>query len=130
MTTCVSTCPFAKCTSLVSSVPEDSCAILAKLLPVMHSYFRHESFRPGQLEAILPVMHGYDVLVKMPTGGGKTLCMFLPPLATSYTAIAVVISPLVALVEQQVRIACRQELVALLSALHSIILLRISCVYP
>ena len=90
--------------------PDDSCVVVAKLQPIMRSYFHHESFRPGQLEAILPVMHGHDVLVKMPTGGGKSLCMFLPPLATSDTAIGVVIRPLVALVEQQVKCACHQDL--------------------
>ena len=80
------------------------CTIFVKLLPAMQSYFHHDSFRPGQLEAMFPVMHGHDVLVKMPTGGGKTMCMFVPPLATSDTAMGLVISPLVALMEQQVRL--------------------------
>ena len=66
-----------------------------------HAVFHHDSLRPGQQEAMLPVMHGHDVLVKMPTGGGKTMCMFVPPLATSDTAMGLVISPLVALMEQQ-----------------------------
>ena len=79
---CLNTCPFAKQISTVSTPNEDSCAALAKLQPAVCSYFHHDSFRPGQLEAMLPVMHGNDVFVKMPTGGGKTLYMFLPPLAT------------------------------------------------
>ena len=58
----------------------------------------------GQLEAMLPVMHGTEVLVKMPTGGGKMMCMFVPPLAASHAAMGLVISPLIALMEQQVRL--------------------------
>ena len=102
ITACEPTCPFSKETGAVSTASDGSCPVLVKLLPAMHSYFGHESFRPGQLEAILLVLHRHDVLVKMPTGGGKTMCMFMPPLATSATAIGVVISPLVALMDQQV----------------------------
>lgn len=76
--------------------------LLVKLQPTMRSYFHHDSFKPGQLGAMLPVVHVKDMFVKMPTGGGKTLCMFLPPLATSDVAIGLVISPLVALMDQQV----------------------------
>ena len=62
------------------------------------------SGRVSWKQCFLPVMHRHDVLVKMPTGGGKTICMFVPPLATSDTAMGLVISPLVALMEQQVRL--------------------------
>lgn len=61
------------------------------------------SFRPGQIEALLPLIHGRDVFVRMSTGSGKSLCMFLAPLALDDTASAVVISPLSALMDQQVR---------------------------
>ena len=54
-----------------------------KLELALRRYFRHESFRPGQLEALIPIAHGKDVFVRMATGSGKTLCMLLPPLATS-----------------------------------------------
>ena len=76
----------------------------SKVATCQQSYFHQTSFRPGQLEAMLSVMHEEDVLVKMPTGGGKTMCMFVPPLATSDTAMGLVISPLIALMEQQVRL--------------------------
>ena len=104
MAACVASCPFSKGTCTVFPASDVLCPFVAKLLSVMQSYFYHESFRPGQLEAMLPVMHGHDVLVKMPTGGGKTMCMFVPPLATSNTAMGLIISPLVALMEQQVRL--------------------------
>ena len=58
----------------------------------------HFKFRPGQLEALLPVVH---VFVRMPTGGRKSLRMFLVPLAVNKKAIGVV-SPLVSLMDQQV----------------------------
>ena len=104
MMACVPTCPFSEGSCPVSSADDGSCTVLAKLLPAMQIYFHHDSFRPGQLEAMLPVMHGKDVLVKMPTGGGKTMCMFVPPLATSDAAMGLVMCPLIALMEQQVRL--------------------------
>ena len=61
-------------------------------------------FRPGQLEAALAILHGQDVLVRMATGSGKSLCMFLGPLAKSDAAIGVIISPLNGLMQQQVYI--------------------------
>ena len=51
---------------------------------------------------MLPMMHCRDVFARMATGAGKSLCMFLPPLAWSDTACGVVISPLNGLIEQQV----------------------------
>ena len=55
---------------------------------------------PGQLEALLPVAHGKDVFVCMPTGGGKSLCMFLIPLSPGKAAMGIIISPLIGLIEQ------------------------------
>ncbi len=66
-------------------------------------YFGHSTFRPGQLEALLPVVHGNDAFVRMPTGGGKSLCMFLVPLSISDVAVGVVVSPLKGLMDEQVR---------------------------
>ena len=104
MTACVPACSYSKGSCTVSTADCGSCTVLSKLLPVIQLYFHHDSFRPGQLEAMLPLMHRHDVLVKMPMGGGKTMCMFVPPLATSDTAMGLVISPLVTLMEQQVRL--------------------------
>ena len=73
-----------------------------KLEGALRSTFHYTSFRPGQLEALHSVAHGKDVFVRMPTGGGKTLCMYLVPVSLGHGAMGIVISPLVGLIEQQV----------------------------
>ena len=79
-----------------------ACSCSCKLREVLLKYFGHCSFRPGQMEASLSVLHGQDVFVRMATGSGKSLCMFLGPLAKSEAALGVIISPLNGLMEQQV----------------------------
>jgi len=69
---------------------------------VLRDTFHFQSFLPGQLEAVLAIAHGKDVFVRMPTGGGKTLCMYLVPLSISDEAMGIIISPLIGLMEQQV----------------------------
>ena len=82
------------------SIPEmETCVGYRKLKEALQGHFK---FSPGQLEALLPVVHGKDVFVRMPTGGGKSLCMFLVPLAVYKKAIGVVVSLLVSLMDQQV----------------------------
>ena len=90
------------CTDCPSGKPGEQCAAQRKLHSVLRNTFHYERFRPGQLEAILPVAHGKDVFVRMPTGGGKSLCMYLVPLSISSETMGIVISPLVGLIEQQV----------------------------
>lgn len=91
-----------QCQAWASDGSSNACAPRNKLTDALHSYYGFSSFRPGQLEALLPVAHGQDTFVRMPSGGGKTLCMFLVPLSVSSDAMAIIISPLVGLIEQQV----------------------------
>jgi ATP-dependent DNA helicase RecQ len=63
--------------------------------------FGFEGFRPGQAEIVAAVEAGRDVLAIMPTGGGKSLCYQLP--ALTRPGVTVVISPLIALMRDQVR---------------------------
>ncbi len=63
--------------------------------------FGLDAFRPGQREAVQAALAGRDSLVVMPTGGGKSLCYQLPALAD--TGLVVVVSPLIALMSDQLR---------------------------
>lgn len=71
-----------------------------KLLPLLKTQFGFNSFLPNQEPIIREILDGKDVLSIMPTGGGKSLCFQLPALAIDGTAI--VISPLIALMKDQV----------------------------
>ncbi len=93
---CSSECPVWTGSS------EGQCTAQVLLQAMLRDVFGYQSFRLGQLEALLPVAHGKDVFVHMATGGGKSLCMYLVPLCVSSEAMGIIISPLVGLVEQQV----------------------------
>ena len=72
---------------------------------LLATYFGHTAFRPGQLEAIESVVSNHDTLVVLPTSTGKTLIFqFLTILnrQTTATAVTIVISPLIALMVDQV----------------------------
>ena len=68
---------------------------------LLRDVFGFDAFRPGQAEIVAAVTAGRDVLAIMPTGGGKSLCYQLPALARE--GLTVVISPLIALMRDQVR---------------------------
>jgi len=70
------------------------------LLPLLKQYFGFASFRPLQAEIIQDSLAGKDVFALLPTGGGKSLCFQLPALARD--GLTVVVSPLIALMKDQV----------------------------
>ena len=70
------------------------------LLPILEQYWGYTSFRPLQREAMEAVLGGRDSLVILPTGGGKSLCFQVPALVGD--GLAIVVSPLIALMKDQV----------------------------
>ena len=70
------------------------------LLPLLKRYFGFTSFRPFQEAIIRDALAGKDVFALLPTGGGKSLCFQLPAMARP--GLTVVISPLIALMKDQV----------------------------
>jgi ATP-dependent DNA helicase RecQ len=82
---------------------------------VLRRVFGHEGFRGRQEEIIRHAAEGGSGLVLMPTGGGKSLCFQVPALCRA--GVGIVVSPLIALMEDQVA-ALRQQGVAA-AALHS-----------
>lgn len=73
----------------------------------LEKYFHHSSFRANQEEIISEIVKGHDVLAVMATGGGKSLCYQLPALVLD--GMTVVISPLIALMKNQVDVLSKQN---------------------
>jgi len=88
--------------TLAPPVPEDhSEQTDARFSEALHRYWGYESFRPGQENIVESIAAGRDACVVMPTGGGKSLCYQLPAVLDSQRT-AVVVSPLIALMQDQV----------------------------
>jgi len=69
-------------------------------LQILQQYWGYSRFRPGQAEVVEALCQGKDVLAVLPTGGGKSLCFQLPALCKA--GLTLVVSPLIALMEDQV----------------------------
>lgn len=78
---------------------------------ILQKYWGHQSFRPLQQEIITGAVNNSDVLALLPTGGGKSLCFQIPSLLKD--GICIVVSPLVALMEDQVQTLQKRDIKAL-----------------
>ncbi|HJN33218.1 MAG TPA: RecQ family ATP-dependent DNA helicase, partial [Prochlorococcus sp.] len=85
------------------------------LIEALHHHYGWDGFRPGQRPVVEAILAGQDVLAVLPTGGGKSLCYQLPALLRD--GLVVVISPLVALMEDQVMQLQRRGIAA--ACLHA-----------
>jgi ATP-dependent DNA helicase RecQ len=83
-----------------SAAPAPASDLPARASALLREVFGHASFRGHQAEIVAHVAGGGDALVLMPTGGGKSLCYQVPALLREGTAV--VVSPLIALMQDQV----------------------------
>ena len=70
-------------------------------IAALRTHFGYDSFRPGQAEVVAAVLGGRDVLAVMPTGAGKSICYQVPAIVRD--GVALVVSPLVSLMKDQVQ---------------------------
>ena len=92
------------CAPAVNLASSSATALSANADVILHDVFGYNAFRGAQAEIVSHVIGGGDALVLMPTGGGKSLCYQVPAIARhrSGYGVAVVVSPLIALMHDQV----------------------------
>jgi ATP-dependent DNA helicase RecQ len=94
----------------LNTLSADPIASKTQLLETLKHHFGYEKFRVGQEDIIHNLLEGRDSLVLMPTGGGKSMCYQLP--AILLPGITIVVSPLIALMKDQVDNLTRQGISA------------------
>lgn len=82
---------------------------------LLQHHFGYPDFRPAQVGVIRSILQGRDTLAVLPTGGGKSICFQVPAMVLG--GLTVVVSPLIALMQDQVAAACARGIPA--AALHS-----------
>ena len=89
--------------------------LYSRAIGLLTKFYGYRSFRPGQYEVIEAVASGRDAVVLLPTGGGKSLCFQMPALLAD--GVAVVVSPLIALMQDQTQALVANGIPA--AAIHS-----------
>jgi len=77
---------------------------------LLKDYWGYDSFRPSQLDIIVSILNGQDTLAVLPTGGGKSICYQVPALCKP--GLCLVVSPLIALMKDQVQRLKQQRITA------------------
>src|SRR5471032_3111612 len=85
-------------------------AMACDITHALKQAFGFDDFRPGQEAVVRDALAGRDVLALMPTGGGKSLCFQLPALLQP--GVTLVVSPLIALMQDQVRLLRDNDIAA------------------
>ena len=84
---------------------------MQQALEILKKYWQHDTFRKPQDKIIQSVLEGKDTFALMPTGGGKSVCFQVP--AMMKEGLCLVISPLIALMKDQVQNLARRDIKAL-----------------